>query len=69
MPHRHPENHPDIIRRTKIAEELGWTDIRLVRMFGCGLVLRGLKPFVTPEGFHTATNENVPMFEELKTNP
>lgn len=48
----------------KIAREKGWTDVRLCRMIGRGLVLRGFKPFVTCAGRISSTQEDVPNFNK-----
>lgn len=52
--------------RIKAAQATGlWTDVRMVRMFGRGLVLRGLRHFQN-SGVWVSTNEDVPMtLEEI----
>jgi hypothetical protein len=53
--------------RQREAEAAGWTDVRLVRQFGRGLVLRGLRHFLNA-GIPVATYEDVPMtLEEFQT--
>lgn len=53
----------DIERRSKSAIEEGWTDVRLSRVFGRGLVLRGFKHFVV-HGVPVSTREDVPMYDD-----
>ncbi len=54
---------PDQLRRALIAKENGWTDVRMIRVFGSPcLVLRGNKP-ITIHGVNCCTREDVPEYQ------
>ena len=49
-----------ISERIELAKSLGWTDLREVRGFGTGLVLRGYRPFWNA-GVQVSVRDDVPL--------